>query len=168
MRILTVLALLVAVICPASAETITGHVRVVDGDSLKMGDINIRLEGIDAPEWGQLCYRAGRAYRCGLVAKDALRDIIADRPVTCDGVVQPNGTVRDAFGRFLGMCRSAAGTIINGWMVLRGHAVAFRRYSLEFIPQEDDARLARRGMWAGPFMEPQYWRAAKKADRGGW
>lgn len=38
-------------------NTITGHCHVVDGDTIRIGNVNIRLAGIDAPElnhpWGQ-------------------------------------------------------------------------------------------------------------------
>ena len=38
-------------------NTITGHCYVVDGDTIRIGNVNIRLAGIDAPElehpWGQ-------------------------------------------------------------------------------------------------------------------
>lgn len=159
-------AFVLLVITPqALAQTLFGTVRVIDGDSLMMGSTEIRLESIDAPEWDQVCHRGEplRRYRCGLQAKDALIGLIAGRPVDCEGVVQPNGTVRDTYGRFLGLCRNAAGVVINGWMVLRGHALAFRRYSLEYVPQEDEARDARRGMWAGPSMAPWDWRLARKA-----
>ena len=33
----------------------TGPVRVIDGDSLRRGDAEIRLSGIDAPEYRQSC-----------------------------------------------------------------------------------------------------------------
>jgi endonuclease YncB( thermonuclease family) len=33
-----------------AADTISGTARIVDGGTLAIGDIKIRLEGIDAPE----------------------------------------------------------------------------------------------------------------------
>ena len=41
---------------PAHAD-ITGKARVVDGDTIHIGDTKIRLHGIDAPEAKQACYR---------------------------------------------------------------------------------------------------------------
>lgn len=161
--VLATLALLCALALPAGAEGLSGQVRVIDGDSLKMGTTEIRLEGIDAPEWDQVCHRGEprRRYRCGLQAKDALRALIGDRTVTCEPVAQPNGTTTDAYGRTLALCR-VAGAGINAWMVEQGHALAFRRYSDRFLPEEDRARAAGAGMWAGPHMAPWEWRLAKK------
>lgn len=42
---------------PEHENTIIGHCYVVDGDTIRMGNVNLRLAGIDAPEldhpWGQ-------------------------------------------------------------------------------------------------------------------
>lgn len=161
--ILAALSLLCALADPAGAEGLSGHVRVIDGDSLKMGDVEIRLQAIDAPEWDQVCHRGDppRGYRCGLDAKRALNALIAGQPVDCIPVVQPNGKTTDDFGRTLGRC-SVAGVEINAWMVEHGYARAFVRYSLEYVPQEDRARVAGVGVWAGPHMAPWDWRLAKK------
>lgn len=163
--ILAALALLCALALPAGAKGLSGPARVVDGDSIVVAGQMVRLEGLDAPEWDQLCHRGDppRAHRCGLTAKDALRNLIAGRPVTCRGVVQPNGGVTDRYGRFLGIC-SVGGVEINAWLVERGLAIAFVRYSLLYVEHEGRARAARRGMWAGPFVEPGQWRAWKRAD----
>jgi endonuclease YncB( thermonuclease family) len=82
--------------------------------------------------------------------------------VTCDGVPQADGTERDRYGRLLGRCR-AGDVDLNAAMVESGHALAFRRYTSRLVPQEDAAREARRGMWAGEFQAPWDFRAAKRA-----
>lgn len=159
-QILAALAAL-AIAVPAAAESVTGLPIVVDGDSLRFPGAEVRLEGLDAPELNQTCEREGKPYRCGQAAKDALRAIIAGRPVTCTGVPQPDGTQRDRYGRLLGDCR--AGTVdINAAMVESGHALAFRRYDVRLVPQEDRAREAKRGLWAGTFQAPWEYRAARR------
>jgi endonuclease YncB( thermonuclease family) len=40
--------------------------------------------------------------------------------------------------------------------------VAYRRFALDYVPQEDAARGAQRGIWAGPFDMPEAWRAAHR------
>lgn len=160
-QVFATLLLLCALARPADAETVTGQPIVVDGDSLRFPSTEVRLEGIDAPELDQTCERAGQVYRCGQEAKDALRAIIAGRPVTCVGVRQADGTERDRYGRLLGRC-TASDTTINAWMVENGHALAFRRYSVGYVPQENRARATGAGIWSGPHMAPWEWRAAKK------
>ena len=155
---------------PALAQPVTGHPHVLDGDSLRVAGTEVRLEGLDAPEWDQLCSRRQwkprqyRTYRCGAEAKAALIALIAGRPVTCEGVVQPDGGVRDRYNRVLGIC-SAGGVELNAAMVESGHARAFVRYSQRYVPQEDRAREARRGIWAGPHMAPWDWRAVKRGGQ---
>mgnify|MGYP001284779143 CR=1 FL=1 len=165
-RILIAFALVLALALPlpASAETVTGLPVIVDGDSLRFPGTDVRLEGIDAPEWDQSCQRNGATYQCGQEATAALRALIAGRPVTCVGVPQKNGTERDIYGRLLAECR-AGDTLINARMVEGGHALAFRRYSVEYVPQEDRARAAGVGLWAGPHGAPWDWRRAKKVGR---
>ncbi len=43
---------------------------------------------------------------------------------------------------------------LNRWMVLNGWAVAYRRYSLDYVPIEKAAREARIGIWSGDFDMP--------------
>ena len=47
-------------------------------------------------------------------------------------------------------------------MVSQGHALAYRRYSLKYIEEEEAARAAGRGLWAGEFVAPWDWRAGKR------
>ncbi len=42
-----------------------------------------------------------------------------------------------------------------------GLALAYRRYSKQYVLTEDGAREARRGMWHGTFAEPWAWRKAQ-------
>jgi endonuclease YncB( thermonuclease family) len=56
------LTLLLLATAPAAvAQT----ARVVEGDTLAIGDQRIRLLGIDSPEGSQVCQRAGRPWRAG-------------------------------------------------------------------------------------------------------
>ena len=50
--------------------------KVIDGDSFFIGKTEIRLEGIDAPEYFQECYDAeDNPYPCGKKAKKALDEV---------------------------------------------------------------------------------------------
>ena len=81
----------------AAAGIITGPVRVIDGDTLEIGDTRIRLHGIDAPESAQLCndQRTGLKIRCGAWATSALETFIDDARVACS----PRTT--DRYGRVI-------------------------------------------------------------------
>ena len=47
--------LLMLLTSPACADSITGVPRIVDGDSIVINGVKIRLHGIDAPERTQTC-----------------------------------------------------------------------------------------------------------------
>lgn len=58
---------------PALAAEITGIPRIVDGDTVEIGQVKIRLAGIDAPETDQVCLDAkGEKWACGIAARDEL------------------------------------------------------------------------------------------------
>ena len=42
----------------------------------------------------------------------------------------------------------------------------YRRYSLDYVGEEADARAARRGIWAGEFVKPWEWRRGKRLGMG--
>ena len=49
---------------------------------------------------------------------------------------------------------TVAGEDMGAWMVSRGWALAYRRYSLDYVDEEAGARAARRGIWASDFVKP--------------
>jgi endonuclease YncB( thermonuclease family) len=132
--------------------TLTGEPRIIDGDTIRIGKTKIRLHGIDAPETKQECQGAdGASYRCGEASTDALRVLIDPGPVRC------GGTTYDRYKRLIATCYS--GTVnINAAMVRQGWALAYRRYSKDYISAEKEAQEAKRGMWAGEFEPPWEWR----------
>ena len=50
------------------------HVTVVDGDTIKLGDVKIRFSGIDAPEINQTCVASEGKVACGKISKDILTE----------------------------------------------------------------------------------------------
>src|SRR6188472_3598300 len=73
----------VAIFIRPDGRQLVGGAYAVDGDTLRIEQTTIRLKGMDAPEMKQTCLRAALAYPCGRVAREALVDIIRDRPVQC-------------------------------------------------------------------------------------
>jgi endonuclease YncB( thermonuclease family) len=43
---------------PAFAGEVSGVPRIVDGDTIEIGQVKVRLSGIDAPETDQICLDA--------------------------------------------------------------------------------------------------------------
>ncbi len=139
-----------------SASFVRGRAEVIDGDSIRVRGMNIRLHGIDAPELSQRCKnRLNMSYACGQVARRHLMKIIGRRKVSCRRVTT------DRYGRMVAICR-VNGRDIGRRMVRDGWAVAFVRYSRLYVSAERAARRDRRGLWAGRFIEPSTWRGMKR------
>lgn len=145
----------------AQAETVSGRATLVDGDTLRIGDVRVRLIDIDAPETGQRCRNArNRDYKCGVKANDALRGLIGTRSVTC------RGEFRDDYGRLLAIC-FAGDVELNRAMVKRGWAVRYGNpgdKQSRYLNEELEAAKERRGIWQrGPdgFEDPKTFRAAR-------
>ena len=134
------------------AGDIKGKPRIVDGDTIWIGSEKIRLHGIDAPESKQTCKKADATeYRCGEMATFVLAEIIGRHWITC------KGEMIDRYKRRISVCY-AGPYDINAEMVKRGWAVAYRRYSKDYIDEEELAKNNKLGIWQGKFIKPWDWR----------
>ena len=107
--------LFVAVLASASPAwtawadaSITGKACVVDGDSLAVGGtlnneqwcrggVQVRIFGIDAPEWNQTCTDAGgKEWARGKAAKKAMARMVEGKIVVCQE------RARDSYKRYIG------------------------------------------------------------------
>lgn len=131
---------------------VIGVASVIDADTIEIHGQRIRLHGIDALQGGQTCLdAAGRNWPCGQRAALALQDLLGRRTVTCDE------RDIDRYRRIVGRC--LVGEVdINEWLVAQGLALAYRRYSRDYVAAEDEAQAAGRGMWVGSFELPWEWR----------
>jgi endonuclease YncB( thermonuclease family) len=134
------------------ASEIYGHPVITDGDTIKISNNKIRLHGIDAPEKKQNCTKNAKEYNCGIVATEALINKISKNVVKC--LTQKN---KDRYNRFIGVCFVDQENL-NKWMVRNGYAVAYRRYSKDYILDEDSAKKNKLGLWSGVFLNPEKWR----------
>jgi len=139
---------------PLVAETVAGPAEVVDGDSLVLAGRQVRLVGIDAPEYDQTCNRAGQSWSCGAEAKAQLAELVQGQRVEC------TGAERDAHARLLAVC-SAGYLEINKALVASGWAVAYRDYSDAYVGEEAQAKAARVGIWSSTFAAPADYRMSK-------
>lgn len=128
--------------------SVAGSVRLVDGDSFFIGQTEVRMQGIDAPEGRQTCRDKGRERRCGEDARRELQRLIGGRAVRCDV------HSKDQHGRLLATCFAADGTNLNREMVTLGWAMDYGGYARE----EASARAETRGLWAMEFERPRDWR----------
>ena len=140
-----------------AANTLTGVPTVIDGDTIDLHGQRIRLHGIDAPESKQVCVSGGTKYRCGQKAALALSDRIGRGSVTCET------KDTDRYGRVIAVCFRGQEDL-NGWLVSQGLAVAYRRYSQDYVTHEAQARSMSAGLWASEFIMPWDWRRGKRLD----
>ena len=137
------------------AGEIFGLPVITDGDTIKILNNKIRLHGIDAPEENQKCTRNKKKYNCGAAATEALIKKINKNSVKC--LTQKN---KDRYNRFIGVC-FVKQEDINKWMVRNGYAVAYRRYSKDYVLDEEFAKISKFGLWSGTFLKPEKWRKLK-------
>jgi endonuclease YncB( thermonuclease family) len=135
--------------------SIRGAARIIDGDTIDVANVRIRLEGIDAPEVGQTCRRKWFGWwACGHEATETLRRLTENRTVTCD----PRG--HDKYSRTLAVCY-ADGRDINALMVRQGYAWAFVKYSRSYVREEELARAEGIGIWQGGSQPAWEYRAKR-------
>ena len=126
-------ALACALALPAQASLITGTVRVVDGDTIDVGDTRIRLHGIDALERGQTCQtRTGQHWGCGDWTTRQVRDRFEGQIAQCTAVTT------DRYGRTVARC-DVSGVDLGAQLVRDGFAYAYVKYSTAYLAQEQHA-----------------------------
>ena len=112
-RLLILLLALALTTTAAHAAEIKGRARVIDGDTLWVGRIKIRLNGIDAPERGHPRYRA---------ATQTLQKLVTGKTVIC----RLNG--EKAYDRDVGVCYVGKYDLAAS-VIASGNALDCARYS---------------------------------------
>ena len=123
------------------------HVTVVDGDTIKLGDVKIRFSGIDAPEINQTCIASEGRVACGKISKDILLTKVTNNKISC------TDEGKDFYGRVLGEC-FVNGESLSRYVVREGFAFAYRKDSDKYILDEEYAKSNRLGMWSMKFQYP--------------
>ena len=121
------LALLLPTPSPArSATTITGPARVLDGDTVIVGGVTVRLKGVDAAERGS---------ERGENARRVMREIVSGE-LTC------TLTGERTWRREVGYCVTSGGVDINREIIAQGAALSCPRYDARYLKFETEAALA--------------------------
>lgn len=133
---------------------------VIDGDTIRIGQVRYRLYGIDAPEKAQKCRKNDADWACGQAATAYLKKLVAHRAVHCQSKGQ------DRYNRVVAICRTGE-TDLNRAMVRAGLAWAYTAYSRFYLPDQQEARRRKAGIWApGTEAEPAWaWRREQREKR---
>jgi endonuclease YncB( thermonuclease family) len=127
---------------------------VTDGDTIKMAGTTYRLWGIDAPETHQTC---ADGWPAGRIATEYLVNLMHGHTITCEP------RTNDRYGSTVALCR-ADGVDIEAEMVRAGMALAFVRYSRDYVGQEEVAHFQGLCMHAHGCEKPWEWRVRAKGD----
>ncbi|MFC5496344.1 thermonuclease family protein [Caenimonas terrae] len=157
MSLMLLLALSTA--APAGARALSGIVNhVTDGDTLWVrplhgAPVQVRIRGLDAPE---ICQAFGPQ------ARDALAGRVLHR------AVRVSIRARDVYHRSVGSV-SLDGQDVGAWLVAGGYAwsARYRGRSGPYALEEEQARRARRGLWADAAIEPRSFRRRHGSCRAG-
>lgn len=133
------LAALLAAMAPPAAEAdeptvIRGPGDAVDGGTLVVDGVTLRLAGIVAPGPRQKCLDGNLPWLCGAAARQHLRQLIGGREVQC------RSTAPGIAGCRVADQDLAAAMVRDGWAVADRDGEAYRDL-------EAEARKARRGLW---------------------
>lgn len=132
--------------------------RALDGDSIMVGKKEVRLFGIDAPEYKQNCLdKNGKEYGCGKISFIYLKKLVNNKAVTCQY------HKKDIYDRYLAKC--FVGKIsINDNLLENGMAVIYNYYksSQDLKDLENKAKKNKLGIWQGGFELPRHYRKRNK------
>lgn len=140
---------------------------VKDGDTLQIAGVIYRLEGIDAPEFDQMCTDPYAApWSCGVEARDQLAKLIAGHAVSC--IDQGLDKITNKWRA--GICRvDGAADSLNQLMVRAGFALNLEPDASGFGDDQSRAKADHQGLWQGCFAAPQAFRHGdKSAPLLGW
>jgi len=126
-------------------------IQVIDGDTIHIGKLKYRFFGIDAPEIKQICEKDNTKIQCGVIAKNVLKNKIADKIPEC--IVKD----KDRYQRLVAECFIGKESL-SRFMVREGYAVAYTQYSKDFIEDEKYAKENKLGIWSMNFQIPSEYR----------
>ena len=111
----------------APAATIEGQATIVDGDTVEVNGIRVRLKGVDAPEMGD---------RYGSEATRGMHAVVGSW-LRCEL------TGEETHNRKVGYCVNGKGEDIGEAIIKQGFALACPRYSDRYVKFEQRNTIAR-------------------------
>ena len=136
-----------------NSEVRADNLRIIDGDTIELNGEKIRFSGIDTPEPKQICTLDNIEIFCGNLVKIILIEKIGQEIPKCEkeGVDQYKRTLAECF---------VDGESLSSFLVRSGYAFAARKYSDQFIKDEEFAKEGKLGLWSMKFEYP--WDFRKK------
>jgi endonuclease YncB( thermonuclease family) len=132
--------------------TIAGTARVAGPGLLRVQGMSIQLDGLTMLDAEQTCRRDdGTSWTCGAAAKQAFEKLARQRGVRCSISGEADG-IRS------GSCQSEGGDL-GAALVRGGHGFADGLIWASYSTEEQAAREAKAGLWAGVGERPEDWRA---------
>ena len=135
-------------------QKISGKAFVLDGDSLKVAKKDIRLFGIDAPEYSQKCFdKKNKEYACGQASKEFLIQLVGGKKIECFYAI------KDKYQRYLSKC-FVNNISINEELIKNGMAIIynFTESDEKMDKLENQAKTNEIGIWQGTFELPKNYR----------
>jgi endonuclease YncB( thermonuclease family) len=135
-------------------QKFSGTAKVIDGDSIRVGEKEVRLFGIDAPEYSQNCFdERNLEYPCGEISQKFLFKLAHKKDVECFYAEL------DKYKRYLAKCFIKE-TSINEEIIKNGMAVIydFNNSEEDLEKLEETAKEQKIGIWRGAFELPKDYR----------
>lgn len=123
-------SLLIVLLTPnALLADVAGALRVIDGDTIAIGEYRVRLHGIDAPEMAQTCdTEQGVSWRCGAFAAQVLFDGFEGKIAQCQQMDM------DRYGRIVLPSTSETKFSKNASAILRANPPMIRLPNWAILP----------------------------------
>jgi len=128
--------------------------KIFDGDTIHIGKVKYRFHGIDAQEMSKICKKNNKSIKCGVLSKVKLVEKINNQKVNCKKITT------DRYKRIVAEC-FVNNESLSSYLVKNGYAFAYRRYSKQFVEDENFAKKNKLGLWAMEFQYPWDFRRKK-------
>lgn len=136
----------------------TRRARAITGDTLRIGSTLVAIDGVEAPEIGQVCERDDGEWPCGRAARDALDRMVRGRSVSCQITGEREARLKTA------VCATGEADLADK-LIEDGMAFSTSFFFwTHHAGLERKARAEKKGLWAGDPEHPQAWREKRWAE----